>query len=127
MIMVHKMKLKENKIIYKNHEDFIEPFNDRGVVKDVRGGDEWKLHDRAFKGTWTQSDKDRVFEAISRNSYFKDSIPLLGVRFNFRPVLKKFWVKTRYGDIHEFYAPNKTSIRNSMYFKSQVAKIQEVG
>jgi uncharacterized pyridoxamine 5'-phosphate oxidase family protein len=109
-----------------NHEEYIAPFNELGVVEDIRGTDIWKLHQKAFSGNWTQSDKDRIFEGIRGNSFFKDSIPLQGVKFNFRPVMKKFWVKTKYGDIYEFYAPNKTSIRNSQYIGNDVKKIIEV-
>lgn len=112
--------------ISTNHEKFIEPFNELGNVEEVKGAEEWKLHQRAFDGTWSQSDKDRIFEEISRNGFFKDSIPLHGVRLNFRPVLKKFWVKTKYGDIQEYFAPNKMSIRNSIYLRNDVESIREV-
>lgn len=124
--MVHKLK-KQKQVFDNRHEEYIEPFNERGKVDSVMGSDLWELHNRAFAGTWSQSDKDRIFESLQSNSYFKDSVPLLGVRFNFRPVLKKYWVKTVYGDISEVFAPNRTSIRNNGSFKSlRIVKIVEL-
>lgn len=40
------------------------------------------------------------------------------------PYLKKYWVKTKYYGILEYYAVNKTAIRNEL--KSSVIKIVEV-
>ena len=47
------------------------------------------------------------------NTYFKDSIPLLGYRFNFVDVLKTFVVK-QYGHYTEYKGVDKTSIRLSL-------------
>jgi hypothetical protein len=124
--MVHKFKKTKENLQIINHEEYITPFNELGIVKDVKGTDTWKLHQKAFLGDWNQSDKDRIFEGIRGNSFFRDSIPLQGVRFNFRPVLKRFWVKSKYGDINEYYAPNKMSIRNNIYFKNEIGEIKEL-
>lgn len=44
--------------------------------------------------------------------------------FDLRPYLKKYWVKTKYYGILEYYAINKTAIRNEL--KSNCLKIVEV-
>jgi hypothetical protein len=107
-----------------NHEDYIRPFNERGDVEGHRGSSLWLLHKKAFEGKLDQKEKDRLLEMLRNNSFFKDSVPLLGVRFNFRPVLKKYWVKDRYGDIREYLAPDKTSIRRNPYMRA--VKITEM-
>lgn len=44
-------------------------------------------------GTLTREEKDWITREVNHNTYFKDSIPLLGYRFNFVDVLKTFVVK----------------------------------
>lgn len=44
--------------------------------------------------------------------------------FPLAPYLRKFWVKTKYYGILEYYAVNKTAIRNEL--KSYVIQIVEV-
>ena len=44
--------------------------------------------------------------------------------FPLEPYLKKYWVKTKYYGILEYYAVNKTAIREEL--KSNVIKIVEV-
>ncbi len=39
-------------------------------------------------GTLTREEKDWITREVNHNTYFKDSIPLLGYRFNFVDVLK---------------------------------------
>lgn len=41
-------------------------------------------------GTLTREEKDWITREVNHNTYFKDSIPLLGYRFNFVDVLKTF-------------------------------------
>lgn len=47
-----------------------------------------------------------------------------GWRFYLEPYLKKYWVQTKYYGIQEYYALNKTAIRNEL--KSHCLKIVEV-
>lgn len=47
-----------------------------------------------------------------------------GWRFDLRPYLREFWVKTKYHGILTFYAINKTAIRAEL--KSNCIKIVEV-
>lgn len=44
--------------------------------------------------------------------------------FDLRPYLKRYWVKTKYYGIQEYYAVNKTAIRNEL--KSYCMEIVEV-
>ena len=44
--------------------------------------------------------------------------------FDLRPYLRKYWVKTKYYGICEYYAVNKSAIRNEL--KSHVLKIVEI-
>jgi hypothetical protein len=106
------------------HTEFIKPFNERGNINEVKNSEIWKLHERAFKEELTQVEKIRVFKELRHNCFSKRGIPLLGVMFDFTPLLKKYWIKLKYGDILEVYALNKTSIRD--YYKSEISKIIEI-
>jgi hypothetical protein len=105
------------------HENFIYPFNERGDINKVKNSEEWNTHKKAFNGNLNQGEKNKLFERLQTNSFFKDAIPLFGVRFSYRPILKRYWVKTKYYGIQEVYSLNKTSIRN--YFKDCL-EIKEV-
>ena len=65
-------------------------------------------------GTLTREEKDWITREVNHNTYFKDSIPLLGYRFNFVDVLKTFVVK-QYGHYTEYKGGDKTSIRSMLY------------
>ena len=67
----------------------------------------------------------------------KNSIPakgytqIAGYQFNFRPFLKTFWIKTKYYNIIERYATDKTAARYQLNAKeytpnSQIIKIMQV-
>ena len=47
----------------------------------------------------------------------------MGWAFNFRPYLKRFVVK-QYGSWQEYYAPNKTALRNSLF--GRIEEISEL-
>lgn len=51
-------------------------------------------------------------------------IKFMGWRFDLKPYLKKYWVKTKYYGILEYYAINKTAIRKAL--KSHCLKIVEI-
>lgn len=51
-------------------------------------------------------------------------IKIGGWLFDLKPYLKKYWVKTKYYGILEYYAMNKTAIRKEL--KSYCIKIVEV-
>lgn len=44
--------------------------------------------------------------------------------FDLRPYLRRYWVKTKYYGIQEYYAANKTAVRSEL--KSQCLKIVEI-
>ena len=48
---------------------------------------------------------------------------LMGWAYDFKPYLRKYLVK-QYGQWQEYYAPNKTSLRNTIY--GRIDKIQEI-
>ena len=74
-------------------------------------------------GTLTREEKDWITREVNHNTYFKDSIPLLGYRFNFVDVLKTFGVK-QYGHYTEYKGVDKTSIRSMLY--GRVERIVEL-
>ena len=74
-------------------------------------------------GTLTREEKDWITREVNHNTYFKDSILLLGYRFNFVDVLKTFVVK-QYGRYTEYKGVDKTSIRSMLY--GRVERIVEL-
>lgn len=54
--------------------------------------------------------KNWLTNSVNSNAYFKRSVPLMGYRFDFSDVLKRYFVK-QYGRIAEYYAVDKTALR----------------
>lgn len=52
-------------------------------------------------------------------------LPLLGYSFDFRPYLRRY-VYYQYGRWSEYYAPNRTLLRKSLYGGSAIRNIVEV-
>ncbi len=71
----------------------------------------------------TREEKDWITSTVNGNAYFKDAIPVLGYKVPFRDVLKRFFVK-RYGHIQEYYATDKTALRN--YLCGKIDEIIEL-
>lgn len=108
---------------YKN----ITPFNERGNIENIIGTNIFNIHQKLVNGKkLTQEEKNYVFEKIRDNSYFNDGVALMGMRLNFKPYLKRYYVKYNYGNIIEMYAFNKTNIRTNIYTKSGIIEIVEV-
>ena len=61
----------------------------------------------------TREEKDWITSTVNGNTYFKDAIPVMGYRVPFRDVLKRFFVK-QYGHIQEYFAIDKTALRNTI-------------
>ena len=81
----------------------------------------YKLRLQINKGVpMSREQKNWVTDEIINNAYFKTSIPLMGYRFDFSDVLKRFFVK-QYGRIAEYYAVDKTALRASLF-----GKIEEI-
>lgn len=74
-------------------------------------------------GKMDRTEKNWLAENIKNNSYFRTSIPLMGYRFDFADVLCKYLVN-QYGQWSEYYAPDKTSLRNALY--GTINKIIEI-
>lgn len=74
-------------------------------------------------GLMTRNEKNWLDEAVNSNSYFRTSVPLMGYRFDFFDTLKKYLVN-QYGQWAEYYAPDRTILRN--YLVGQVSQIVEI-
>lgn len=62
----------------------------------------------------SREEKDWLCEAVNSNTYFRTAVPLMGYRFDFLDVLKKYLV-AQYGQWAEYYAPDRTSLRAYLY------------
>ena len=62
----------------------------------------------------SREEKNRLAEAVNTNTYFRTAVPLMGYRFDFLDVLKKYLVN-QYGHWAEYYAPDRTSLRAYLY------------
>ncbi len=67
-----------------------------------------------------RAEKNWLAENVRRNAYFRTAVPLMGYRFDFSDVLKKYVVK-QYDHWTEYYAPDKTSLRSVIF-----GRIQEI-
>lgn len=65
-----------------------------------------------------RAEKNWLAENVRSNAYFRTSVPLMGWRFDFSDVLKKFVVK-QYDHWFEYYAPDKTSLRSILHGRIQ--------
>ncbi|MDN4754799.1 hypothetical protein QYZ87_09765 [Porphyromonadaceae bacterium W3.11] len=73
-------------------------------------------------GLMSREEKNWLAEAVNSNSYFRTA-PLQVYRFDFLDVLKKYLVN-QYGHWAEYYAPDRTSLRNLLI--GQVNHIVEI-
>ena len=67
--------------------------------------------------------KNWLAEAVNTNTYFRTAVPLMGYRFDFMDVLKKYLVN-QYGHWSEYYAPDRTSLRS--FLCGQINQIVEI-
>nr|WP_311520726.1 molybdenum ABC transporter ATP-binding protein [uncultured Porphyromonas sp.] len=74
-------------------------------------------------GLMTRDEKNWLAEAVNSNGYFRTAVPLMGYRFDFFDILKKYLVN-QYGQWAEYYAPDRTSLKN--YLVGQVSQIVEI-
>ena len=71
----------------------------------------------------SREEKDWLCEAVNSNTYFRTAVPVMGYRFDFFDVLKKYLVK-QYGQWAEYYAPDRTSLRKHLYGRiNQIVEI----
>ncbi|WP_205410239.1 molybdenum ABC transporter ATP-binding protein [Aquimarina longa] len=71
----------------------------------------------------SKEEKDWLVRQLISNIYFNKAIPLMGYAFDFSIILKTYLVK-QHDSWHEYYAPNKTSLRNNLY--GRIQKIVEI-
>lgn len=62
----------------------------------------------------SREEKNWLCEAVNSNTYFRTAVPLMGYRFDFFDVLKKYLVN-QYGQWTEYYAPDRASLRTYLY------------
>lgn len=80
-------------------------------LESLKGSRAYTLRERLNNGgELNRDDKNWLAECVNRNTYFKLSVPVMGWRFDFSDILKKFVVK-QYGGWCEYFAPDKTSLR----------------
>ena len=58
----------------------------------------------------SRQQKNWLTDSLNSNTYFKRAVPLMGYRFDFSDILKRYFVK-QYGHIAEYYAVDKTALR----------------
>jgi len=62
----------------------------------------------------SREEKNWLAETVNSNTYFRTAVPLMGYRFDFLDVLKKYLIN-QYGHWIEYYAPDRTSLRSFLY------------
>ena len=93
----------------------IRPFNEAGkaIIENNRISN-YRATDvllRASNNTLTQSDKFYIIKELDTNSYYNCAIPVMGVKFDFSPFLKLFWVEiSAISSIKKFYAIDLESL-----------------
>ena len=65
-------------------------------------------------GKLNREEKNWITRNVWESIYFKRGIALSGYHFDFSDVLKRYFVK-QYGNIHEYYAIDKTALRSILY------------
>src|SRR5574344_2250318 len=84
----------------------------------------YQSRDKLNKGMkLNRSDKNWLTEAINHNTYSRRGIPVVGWLFDFTDTVHLYWVR-QYGRITEYYATDKTALRNILIGK--VDKIVEL-
>lgn len=91
-------------------ESFVNSFEYRIKVKLLNGE---KL---------TREEKNQIASKLSTSTP-RTMLKLGGWAFDFNELLNEYWVEFTYGDIHRYYAPDKTSLYTCL---SSVNRIVEV-
>lgn len=75
----------------------------------------YKLRERLDNGDkLSREEKNWLTRNVKECCYFKRGIALMGYRFDFSDVLKRYFVK-QHGHIAEYYAIDKTALRSVLY------------
>lgn len=94
-------------------------------LENLNGSRVYQLREKLNNGhKMDRAEKDWLAKNVRNNAYFRTAVPLMGYRFDFSDVLRKFLVN-QYGQWSEYYAPDKTSLRNTLYGTiNQIVEIQ---
>lgn len=65
-------------------------------------------------GKLNREQKNWITAQVNNNCYFKRGVPLLGWRFDFSDILKRYFVQ-QYDHIAEYYAVDKSALRSILY------------
>jgi len=80
----------------------------------LKGSKVYQLRLRLNEGKrLTREEKDWLTENLMHNAYFRKSIPLMGYRFSFEDVVRRFFVRQGQTE-YTVYAIDKTAIRNAV-------------
>lgn len=81
-------------------------------LESLKNSKAYELRDKLNRGErMNRIERNWLAERVNSSTYFKQSVPVLGWRFDFSDVLKKFLVN-QYGEWSEYFAPDKTSLRD---------------
>ena len=67
-------------------------------------------------GKLNRENKNWITREVNNCLYFKQGIALMGYRFDFSDILKRYIVK-QYGNICEYYAVDKMALRSMLHGK----------
>lgn len=84
----------------------------------------YQLREKLNRGEkMSREEKNWLAKQLNHNSYFRTAVPLMGYRFDFSDVIRKFLVN-QYGSWQEYYAPDKTSLREILFGRiNQIVEI----
>ena len=125
---MHKIKRLEVEFLQKGKIKVMEAIAYKFVNWDVpkldtlKNSKAYQLGERLNQGKGlTREEKNWLTEKVNTNSYFRESIPLMGYCFDFGDVLKRFLVIQ-----HDFpricFAVDKTALRSFLYGRVQEIK-----
>ena len=90
----------------------------------LKGSKVYQLREKVnAEESLSREEKNWITENVNRNSYFINTIPLSGYRFDFSEILRTYIVK-QCGSYQEYKAVDKTSLRAIIY--GRIDKIIEV-
>lgn len=84
-------------------------------LEDIRGSAAYRIYEKMKSGMkLTREEKNYITRSVNSNCFFRDSVPVMGWRFNFSPILRTYLVN-QYGRWSEYKAVDATSLRAYLY------------
>lgn len=97
---------------------------DVNPLSSLNGSKVYQLRAKLNSGSrMNREEKNWLCREVNSNTYFRTAVPLIGWRFDFLDVLKKYIVN-QYGHWNEYFAPDKTSLKAYLY--GRINQIVEV-